>query len=255
MSGDYTSGSEKSREILVWKKRGETLAAMLRRVRQEEGIDEEVPLTYAGRLDPMAEGQVLVLAGEARFHKEERLARSKTYRFEILLGVATDTYDVLGIPTAVSLPLAAVPSDEAVREALCALGTERLPYPPYSSKPVGGVPLFVYARSGATVPRLPLQNAPAGAITLIKRYERPCGELVREIVQDVGKVEGDFRQRDIQEVWQRVTDTAGSAQAVLLVCEATVPAGVYIRSVAHTLGERLGTGALAYTIARTSLGL
>lgn len=253
MSGHYTSKIGESREILVWKERGETLAALLQRVRMEEGIVEEVPITYAGRLDPMAEGQVLVLAGEARFAKEERLTRSKTYYFEILLGIATDTYDVLGLPTVAKLPLSVVPSDEEVGEALRAIGRERLPYPPYSSKPVGSTPLFAHARSGAPLPDIPLQRAAAGSIVLINRFERSFGELVTDIVRDVGRVEGDFRQKEIQKAWQDLAERFGTETIVLLSCEATVPAGVYIRTIAHALGKKIGRGALAYRIVRKAI--
>ena len=53
-------------------------------------------MTYAGRLDPMASGVLLVLAGEETKNKDKYLGLDKEYDFEILFGFATDTYDILG---------------------------------------------------------------------------------------------------------------------------------------------------------------
>ena len=55
-------------------------------------------MTYAGRLDPMAEGALIVLARNAIYEKERYLKMDKEYEGEILFGFETDTYDALGMP-------------------------------------------------------------------------------------------------------------------------------------------------------------
>ena len=50
--------------ILVYKNIGETPLEAIERAREEENISTDVPITYAGRLDPMAEGLLLVLVVE-----------------------------------------------------------------------------------------------------------------------------------------------------------------------------------------------
>ena len=55
-------------------------------------------MTYAGRLDPMAEGVLLILAGKTVYEKEKYLKLDKEYEGEILFGFETDTYDILGLP-------------------------------------------------------------------------------------------------------------------------------------------------------------
>ena len=65
----------------------------------EEGISADVPLTYAGRFDPLAEGLLIVLAG-TRVHDKDQFSRlDKTYEFSLLLGIGTDTHDLLGMIT------------------------------------------------------------------------------------------------------------------------------------------------------------
>src|SRR4051812_15345092 len=53
-------------------------------------------IAYAGRLDPMAEGLLLLLIGNETKKRKDYEALSKTYEFSILLGISTDTYDLLG---------------------------------------------------------------------------------------------------------------------------------------------------------------
>ena len=53
-------------------------------------------MTYAGRLDPLAEGVLLILAGNAVYEKEKYLKLDKEYEAEILFGFNTDTYDIFG---------------------------------------------------------------------------------------------------------------------------------------------------------------
>jgi tRNA pseudouridine55 synthase len=60
------------------------------------------PMTYAGRLDPLACGVLVVLTGEDVHSKEQFLGLDKQYEAEILFGFETDSYDILGIPSAAS---------------------------------------------------------------------------------------------------------------------------------------------------------
>ena len=83
----------------VYKKRGETPLEALENLRLKENIAPEVSMTYAGRLDPMAEGLIIILVGDAfkEENKKKYLGLDKTYELEILVGFDTDTHDLLGL--------------------------------------------------------------------------------------------------------------------------------------------------------------
>ena len=114
-------------------------------------------MTYAGRLDPMASGLLLVLAGEETKNKEKYLALDKEYEFEVLFGFATDTYDILGkISSSARQGLAeeltqAKLEKEIKQNLKYFTGKFIQKYPIYSSKTVKGKQLFEYARGGADV--------------------------------------------------------------------------------------------------------
>ncbi|MEX2029185.1 MAG: hypothetical protein WD963_01745, partial [Candidatus Paceibacterota bacterium] len=82
--------------LLLNKKEGETPLQALDNFRRKNIRYKDAKMTYAGRLDPMARGLLLVLSGEEVKKKEKYLALPKEYEFDILFGFSTDTYDILG---------------------------------------------------------------------------------------------------------------------------------------------------------------
>ena len=83
--------------IICNKEIGETPLECLERIRKENNMDENMPMTYAGRLDPMAEGLFIILSGEECKNKEKYTNLDKEYQMEILFGIKTDSYDILGL--------------------------------------------------------------------------------------------------------------------------------------------------------------
>src|SRR5258708_6784437 len=82
--------------LLLHKKEGETPLEALENFRAKHKAYKNASMTYAGRLDPLVSGLLLILAGDATKEKEKYLGLSKEYKFSALFGFATDTYDILG---------------------------------------------------------------------------------------------------------------------------------------------------------------
>lgn len=237
--------------FLVHKNRSETLAVLLERFRSEHRLTPETMLTYAGRLDPMAEGLVLILAGDDRFNKETFLGLDKTYIVDVLLGIGSDTHDPLGIITD-PLVKDISPVDIATSIEHMHRITE-LPYPMYSSVPVEGKPLFVHAREGNTV-KVPRKKIRIKEVVVKKIELRSVAELVDEVVQDIQKVQGDFRQAEIIEKWKEVRSQYGDRTLPIVTLVITASSGTYMRSLAQWLGQELDMPALALSINRTTIG-
>ena len=83
--------------VLVEKEIGQTPLEVVTRYKQEHPEYANTPIAYAGRLDPMAHGQLLLLVGEACKERDKYLGLDKEYVFEILLGFDSDTHDILGL--------------------------------------------------------------------------------------------------------------------------------------------------------------
>jgi tRNA pseudouridine(55) synthase len=256
MSINHNEKTEQSQPNMVfeaYKYRGETLSVFLDRIRLEKDISEDIPMTYAGRLDPMAEGVMLVLVGEACKEKDSYLGFDKTYDFEIMLGVSTDTYDVLGFISSLVIPVSV--QEESIEEGLSVLSIKTSwPYPPYSSRTVNGKPLFMYTREGSAPEEMPHKEGSIKTLALKEVFEVSLKGAVNEIIKDIGTVTGDFRQEETIVQWKYITETYPEEKLVFISCTATVTSGVYIRTIAHELGNILGCGALAYSIKRTQIG-
>lgn len=235
---------------IIDKQEGQTPLEALEFFRNTERISPEIPITYAGRLDPMASGVLILLSGDDVHKKEAFLDLPKTYEAEILFGVKTDTYDVLGLITGIGSEAL---SPQALIDILKKLeGTFDLPYPPYSSKPVEGKPLFVWAREGKLQDiQIPQRTMSFSNIVIENEQEINSDELKKSVVNKIIKVRGDFRQKQIVDNWT----TSNLPPALPLISiKLSCTSGSYIRSFAHLAGEKTGTGAILYNLKRTSVG-
>ncbi|MEX0934206.1 MAG: hypothetical protein WDZ42_00215 [Candidatus Saccharimonadales bacterium] len=234
----------------LYKRRGETPLETLERFRANNSEYEGVPLSYAGRLDPAASGVILVLAGEKCKEKEKYIKLPKEYRAEILLGIQTDTYDLLGVAQKTHPP-EMFDSDLYVDITERFKGSHMWPYPPYSSKTVNGKPLWKWAREG----RLDEIEIPRREMTFrdisLRRVDMQESHRIQQHVQELlSEVSGDFRQEEIWRSWRDIPKRAFPVISLDVECEG----GAYIRSLAHYIGEEFGTGAVLYDLERTRVG-
>jgi len=215
----------------------------------------ETPITYAGRLDPMAEGVLVLLAGEAVHEKNKYLKLDKEYIAEILFGFETDTYDILGMATSKEvldklhqrLPLMLFETLKDFR------GEIVLPLPPYCSYKIKGKPLFQWAREGRLGEiKIPKRKMTIHKIEFLDSYKIKSGELEKIIAGKINTVKGDFRQKEILENWQKILENNGeySVAKVKVHCSS----GTYVRSIVHHLGKKLKTGAVLFSLTRTKVG-
>ena len=81
--------------IIINKPIGITPLELIQQYKAENSINEK--MSFAGRLDPMARGVMVLLKGQECKLQESLCGRDKIYEFELLQGFETDTLDVLGI--------------------------------------------------------------------------------------------------------------------------------------------------------------
>jgi tRNA pseudouridine55 synthase len=244
-----------SGEVLnLYKQMGETPRERLERLRIQKPYYAHEVLSYAGRLDPMAEGVLLCLVGSANKRRELYLDMSKEYVLDILFGFSTDTYDVLGRVMDTGEVASIQPS--MITKALNEFrGTVRQEYPPFSSKTVEGKALFDWARGGTlSAIVLPTRSVTVYDIVLEGVYKISEGELFTFIEEHVERVQGDFRQDEIMRIWRRNLRENGEREFPCATVRISCSSGTYARSIAHGLGNELGVPALALHILRTKVG-
>lgn len=238
----------------LYKKLGETPRERLERLRVDEPHYAHEVLSYAGRLDPMAEGVLLALVGSANKRREAYLDLNKEYTLDILFGFATDTYDILGrvLETGDASQVTRARVQQGLNEFRGRIAQE---YPPYSSKTVDGKSLFEWARMGAISSLvLPSRTVTIHKLEIESMYKVKEAELLSYIDESVDKVNGDFRQEEILMDWKRHLKPKGTRVWPAATVRIECTSGTYARSIAHGLGADLGVPALALHILRTKVG-
>lgn len=243
---------------------GQTPLSAMEAWRTQEEIASDVPLTYAGRLDPMAEGKLLILAGEECKKKDQYLALEKEYEFEVLFGVGSDTQDVLG-RLSESDPV--LFDERVIKNVLRDLtGVIELPYPHFSSKTIQGKPLHTWTLEGrldeieiptktSTIHTLELIKSKAVTRQDVYRYATEKIETIPPVTETSKALGNDFRRVDVRKDWEAFL-SEGAADDLFYIarikCIAT--SGTYMRSLSSLIASHLDTVGLAYSIRRTKIG-
>lgn len=132
--------------LLVHKEQGVTSHDVVEQLRK---ILKQKSVGHAGTLDPMAEGLLVILLGQATKLSAYILNQDKSYSLTMKFGLKTDTFDKEGkVLTNESVSL----KKEKVEEILKTnCGLLELQVPHFSAVKVQGRKLYSYARAGQTV--------------------------------------------------------------------------------------------------------
>lgn len=246
--------------VAVYKKWGKTPLETLDELRQKYPLLEGVPLSYAGRLDPLAEGLMLILVGDTNKDREKYLGLDKTYEVEILFGIKTDTGDLFGMPyvdRGVHEKLGADEVSKVLKSFVC---KQQFPYPAYSSKTVQGKPLFQWMNEGRIHEiEIPKTDVEIYSLELLETDLNPVkkvrgSEILEKVELALNSVKGDFRYDEIRAGWASVLHgrEEESFSVIKIACECS--SGTYMRVLAEEIGKKMGVPALAYSIKRTKVG-
>lgn len=166
-------------------------------VQQVRRLSKQQRIGHTGTLDPMAGGLLVLCLGWATRLVEYYQGHPKSYRAEVTLGYATDTWDVLGVETE-RLPVPAL-TVQAIEQALAPFRGPLLQTPPvYSALKQGGESLHYKARRGEMVTVQPrtvefheltlIDFTPPDRFTLDIRCS--AGAYVRSLAYDLGRALG-----------------------------------------------------------------
>jgi len=213
------------------KKIGETMDELIRRFRHEYSIDNKIKVAYAGRLDPLAFGKIILLTDEDIYNKEKYCGKDKTYTCMIIHDFQTDTYDIMG----------KIVNDKNWSPVFN--GVEDIEYeqqyPMYSSIYViqDGMrkPLWYYEKNNIKV-----ENMPSKKVKLISAEKisdditLSSTELFSIINERIEQVKKDtYRQEEIITLWKDKLE--GNKDYTISKWKFTITSGGYIRYLANKM--------------------
>jgi len=242
--------------LILNKKEGETPLEALQNFRAKNKDYKDIKMTYAGRLDPMASGLILILTGEETKNKDKYLVLDKEYYFSVLFGFATDTYDILGKVKHSDIfeNVRMLELGKKIKQNLKYFtGQFTQQYPLYSSKTVNGKQLFIYGRNHEDV-KLPKRIVYVSYLKFLKLRKISGKTLLSIIEKRIKKVKGDFRQKEILKIWLKKLSIKKSESFFIASFKIKCGSGTYVRDIANSLGEKLGISSLAFSIKRTKIG-
>lgn len=229
----------KLQPILVDKPLGATPLQALALLRVAQQLPARMKLAYAGRLDPMATGLLPVLHGDLLQHQEDFWYLSKRYSATVLIGIHTDSFDMLGMPERLA---GDAPDAERITTAIRGL----------VGKTFLSVPVFSSYRFRENLDEIPVRCMAVSQIDVHGMDVLDHEALNALVCQRISLVQGAFRQTETLDAWQRVLKKPGQWPTVAL--DIHCASGTYIRSLAHELGRRLGSGAMLLNLRRTHVG-
>jgi tRNA pseudouridine55 synthase len=244
-----------NRIILINKPVGKTPLEMLTALRIQNPALQDQKLAYAGRLDPMAEGLMIVLVGEECKNRKTYENLPKMYEFEVLFGLSTDTYDVMGL-----VQKSNIKPDLTIIEKCIPVFEKKYKgrflqrYPPYSSIRVDGHPLFYWTREDKLQQiKIPTKKIEVYKLQFISKRVVTSQTVVKEIIARINLVKGEFRQ---QEIIKRTSEILKNTSVAfpILTFKIECSSGTYVRSIADEMGAIAGFPSLAYSIKRVSIG-
>jgi tRNA pseudouridine(55) synthase len=218
-------------------------------------------LCFCGRLDPMARGEVILLLGDKCKEMDKYTSVSKTYQFEIILGLQTDSDDVLGIiEKNITLELEEIINkleeiiniDNKINDYILKSKNKNFnqKFHKYSSKKINGKSMWYYMKNNIEI------EQPTHLVNIydIKKsnYKYYIYNEWRDyIINLINKIDKNcnFNQDEIIKQWMSLN----IKKIVSIPMEMKVSSGFYIRQFVRDLSEYINYPLLTYDINRIKL--
>lgn len=216
--------------IILNKREGETPLEAICRFKKSHKKYKDAKIGYAGRLDPIASGVLLLMVGKENKNFQKYMKLDKEYKAKLLFGFKTDSHDILGIPKISNSKL----DKKQIKQLK---GKQNQQLPAFSSYRIKGKPLFWYALRNKKV-KIPSTKIRIKSIKINSISNISSAKLLNQILSKISKVNGNFRQAKIKSKWKNLLK---KDKGKYIVAEITIKcsSGTYIRSIANKLGATL----------------
>lgn len=207
---------------------------------------------YAGRLDPMAHGYLLLLFGDETKRIKEYNKKNKVYKFQMLVGIETDTTDILGLVTN-STKSSQFDVNKVVQKYHGISYDQE--YHIYSSmtalnKDGKKEPLWKLAKNNDLPKIIPSKRITIMDFRINKLFTITKLDLQQKINTNLSKLTqpgNQFRLGEIQSKWNSFNY---NDQYYVYEFEAAVTSGTYIRQLAKDIGRDIGVPTMVIDLYR-----
>jgi len=211
-------------------------------------------VTHTGSLDPMATGVVVVLSGADRLDKQQYSDVDKTYTFSMLVGLTTDSLDLLGLVSSCT-EQEFCNMDVAMVEkvSLGFVGEYIQQLPAFCARRTNGESFFDISKRGEVVP-IVYEHTLIKQLSLIRVWDINTEELLERIERHIIYVEGDFRQDEIIVRWRETMSKLGHHKFQVFDVTVVSSKRMYVRGLVRDISAKLEIPCTTIAIERTQNG-
>lgn len=255
--------------LIVNKPVGWTLNYLVKEIKNTYKKYENSKISYSGRLDPMAEGLVILLVDEECKHQDKFIKKSKIYKSELLIGITTDTYDILGMP---SINDKTIINDNICIDYISNIiysfsGSYKQKYQHFSSicvkSKITGIrkPLWKWSKENKINEiDIPSKTVHIKNILIKKIKTITSTDLLNSILYKLSLLtdndnDNNFRQIEIKNEWNKLLnqDKYINKKWYVIELESNVSGGTYIRTLSNDICDKLNCKGIALSINRIKI--
>ena len=223
-------------------------------IKELKQIDKykETKMSYAGRLDPMAHGVMLILTDKDCYKQELYNNLDKIYQFRLLVGIGTDTNDILGVINS-NYTNTDIDSN-VIKDSIYKIkGEMEQEYPLFSSKRYNGKPLWYYGKNNMTdkIKVYPSHKIMINDVKITGDELISMKELQNMVNININKLDKnkDFRQDIIIKKWDEIKNI----EYKIFNVEVNVSSGTYIRGISKYISKKIGIPTICVDIYRKNI--
>lgn len=217
--------------------------------------DTENKVSYIGRLDPLASGIIIYLEGDELKNREKYMNMDKTYKFNLIIGVSTDTGDCLGMIRKIQ-SVNTINMTKLNEVFTKFLGEYEQRYPNYSAYQIhkNGMkkPLWYFAKNGI---ELEESEIPKHIVKIynLEQDAKPIFSIrnMNYFIDQIGLIPDglELRKEEVMNQFNEYKDT-DKIRLIGIPMITRVSSGTYIRQLCADIGDSLGTVCIADKIER-----
>tara|TARA_A100001015_G_scaffold320185_1_gene445684 strand:+ start:1279 stop:1995 length:717 start_codon:yes stop_codon:yes gene_type:complete len=233
---------------LVYKPVGLTPYELVKNVRKR--YPKYKKIAFAGRLDPMAHGYMLLLIDEHCKLMDNYLNLEKSYEYQIIFGITTNTYDIMGN---ILCETEKIYNLEYILEKKNYLVGEYFQkYPQYSSKTVlyNNKMIPMWKIKDLNQIKIPKKRIKVKYIKYIDHYYLNKRKLVSLVSSRLNQVKSsNFNIKSFKSQWENIKEN----DYLIVKFKSHVTSGTYIREISNQLGILTNYGGTILEIYRNKI--
>jgi tRNA U55 pseudouridine synthase TruB len=244
--------------VELWKDYGITSNEFARRYKLNNNLDS---VCYAGRLDPMACGKMIILTNGDTKNVNTYLDHDKLYNFDLIIGIDTKSHDCLSeINKITEISLKKENLISKLSTFIKSYTVQKYPIVSNYTIKHNGIkkPLWWFYTNGYLDVELPSKNVIIFDSKINNIQNVLLNTLINKFIDRIKLIDNEktiveLKTSAIIKQWKNIANEDVDRRQIVVNIELKVSSGFYIRQFCNDFGKYIGGGAIAFDITRLKI--